>query len=94
MSSQAYRLHESITAVEYNADGRNTLRRLPSGLDLMTCAGDAPPGMVRVSAGGHSEYCVFALDLDQRSTVVSIDLRKPAATAAAASASASYRWAS
>ena len=84
MSSQAYRLNESIAAVEYTPDGRNTLRVLPSGLDLMSCAGSAPPGMVRVSAGGHSEYCVFAADLEQRSTLVSIDLRKPAAAAAAA----------
>ncbi len=92
MSSQAFRLDESITAVEYASDGRTTLRVLPSGLDLLACAGEAPPGMIRVTAGGHSEYCVFSTDLEERSTVVSVDLRKPAATAAAVGANA-VRWA-
>jgi hypothetical protein len=90
MSSYGYRLDRALTSVEPSADGKSGLRTLPVESILLVASGEAPEGMTRVLCND-CEYLVFTEDLEERSTQVAIDLRKPAGLYTA-SASA-VRWA-
>jgi hypothetical protein len=90
MSSYGYRLDRALTSVEPSADGRSALRILPAGSVLLVASGEAPERMIRVLCNDCA-YLVFAEDLEERSTQVAIDLRKPAGLYTASAAS--LRWA-
>jgi hypothetical protein len=90
MSSYGYRLDRALTSVEPSADGRSALRILSAGAVLLIASGEAPERMARVLCND-CEYLVFAEDLEERSTQVAIDLRKPAGLCTASAAA--MRWA-
>ena len=94
MSSYGYRLDRALTAIQIAPEGRTSLRTLLPGTLLLMSSADAPKSMTRVISEDSTEYCVFSEDLEDRSTQVAVDLRKPAAAAMSAAASGStYRWA-
>ncbi len=90
MSSYGYRLDQPLTSVEPSAAGKSALRLLPAGSVLLVTSGDAPDGMTRVLCND-CEYLVFAEDLEDRSTQIAVDLRKPAGLYGPGSAA--LRWA-
>ncbi len=92
MSSYGYRLDRALTAIERAPEGRTSLRTLLPGTLLLVSAGEAPSNMTSVVGEDSKEYWVFSEDLEDRSTQVAVDLRKPAALGATAPAP-SYRWA-
>ena len=91
MSSYGFRLERSITAIQCTTDGRSGLRVIPAESVVLTCSGEASPGMLRILFD-ESEYLVFEQDLYDRSVAVAVDLRKPAGVCAAAAAAVA-RWA-
>jgi hypothetical protein len=93
MSSFGYRLDRALTAIERAPEGRTSLRTLLPGTLLLISAGEAPSNMTCVVSEDSTEYWVFGEDLEDRSTQIAVDLRKPAAVGAVASAAPSYRWA-
>ena len=90
MSSYGYRLDRALTSVEASAEGKSALRVLPPGSVLLVASGAAPEGMTRVLCND-TEYVVFSEDLDDRSTQIAVDLRKPAGLYAATATG--LRWA-
>jgi hypothetical protein len=92
MSSLGYRLEDALTGIELAPEGRRSLRILPAGTILLVTDENPPADMKRVLAN-EREYLVFARDLEERSTLIAVDLRKPVAVAATADAGATYRWA-
>ena len=90
MSSYGYRLDRALTSVEATAEGRSALRVLPAGSVLLVASGEAPEGMTRVLCND-AEYLVFTEDLEDRSTQIAVDLRKPAGLYS--TAAAGLRWA-
>jgi hypothetical protein len=92
MSSHGYRLDRALTAIERAPEGRTSLRTLLPDTLLLPSAEQAPTGMTCVIGGNATKYLVFSEDLEDRSTQVAVDLRKPAVMAAAAS-HAGFRWA-
>ncbi len=77
MSSYGYRLDRALTAVEPSPSGKSALRVLPEGSVLLITSAETPDGMSRVLCND-CEYLVFAEDLEDRSTQIAVDLRKPA----------------
>lgn len=92
MSSFGYRLEDALTGIELAPEGRRSLRILTPGTVLLVTEENPPSDMKRVLSDNR-EYLVFARDLEERSTLIAVDLRKPVATAASAGAGATYRWA-
>jgi hypothetical protein len=90
MSSYGFRLDRTLTSVEPSVAGKPALRVLPVGSVLLVASADAPNGMVRVLCND-CEYLVFAEDLEDRSTQIAVDLRKPAGLCG--SPAAFLRWA-
>lgn len=90
MSSYGYRLDRALASVEPSSDGKSAFRVLPVGSVLLVTSGEAPDGMTRVLCND-CEYLVFTEDLEERSTQIAIDLRKPAGLYS--TAAAALRWA-
>ena len=92
MSSFGYRLEDALTGIELAPEGRRSLRILTPGTVLLVTEENPPADMKRVLADNR-EYLVFARDLEERSTLIAVDLRKPVAIAPAVATRANYRWA-